>query len=105
MLNASHKVIGQLRGGTAKGCRNPSGNGWYGKFNVSWTGSNNDSICRRLNCWLDSIGSGLQAIEGLLVIPSDSTLNTNQQLYSNVRVVSGSKLTVQSDIELMGIAM
>ena len=102
LLNAAHKVIGQLLGGTTSNCTYTNGNGWYGKFDVSWTGNGNDSISRRLNCWLDSLNTGVQTLEGLLVIPSDSTLSINQQLYSNIRITSNSHFTIQSDVELMG---
>lgn len=102
LLNALHKVIGQLHGSNCHNCNNPNGNSWYGKVYVSWTGNNNDSICRRLNCWLDSLNTNLQTLEGLLIIPVTKTMTADEQLYSNIRITSTGQLTIQSDIELMG---
>lgn len=101
LLTATHKVIGQLHGGSS-GCESLDGNSYYGKYNVSWVGYGNDSICRRLNCWIDSLNTGAQTLEGLLIIPSSTTMTTNRMLYSNIRITSSGHLTIQSDIELMG---
>lgn len=101
LLTAAHKVIGQLRGGNTS-CNFTDGNCYYGRFDVSWNGYGNDSVCRRLNCWLDSLGMGTQSLEGLLVIPSTITLDTDQQLYSNIRIANNGQLIIQGDIELIG---
>lgn len=101
LLSSNHKVIGQLYGGESN-CNNKFEPDWYGKFNVSWTGNNSNSTYRRLNCWLDSLNTNVQAMEGLLIIPSDSIINTNQQLYSNIRIKSNVQLTIQSNVEMMG---
>lgn len=101
LLTAAHKVIGQLHGGYSS-CSNLNEPDWYGKFNVSWTGNGNDTIQRRLNHWIDSLNIGTQIMEGLLIIPSASTITTDQELYSNIRITSSGLLTVQSEVELMG---
>lgn len=101
LLTAKHRTIGQLQGGYADCGDSICAPDWYGKFSTSWTGNNNNSIYRRLNCWLDSLNTGVSVMEGLLVIPSDSTMNTNQQLYSNIRVTGTGQLTIQGEIELM----
>ena len=101
LLSAGHKVIGQLHGGYANCGDSILAPDWYGKFNVSWNGNNNSSIYRRLNCWIDSLNTNVQSMEGLLIIPTACTI-TNQQLYSNIRITSTGQLTVQSNIELMG---
>ena len=103
LLTAEHKVIGQLKGGKSN-CNGDSINysDWFGKISYSWTNNNNSNIHRRLNCWLDSLNTGEQAIEGLLIIRVDSTMSADQQLYSNIRITSSGQLTIQSDIELMG---
>ena len=101
LFNASHKVIGQLWGGDSS-CLNTTAPDWYGKFNVSWTGYNNNSVCRRLNCWLDSLNTGVQSMEGLLLIPDTIQISTDQQLYGDIRITNGAQLTIQSDVELMG---
>jgi hypothetical protein len=101
LLTAAHKVIGQCHGGTSD-CDHPYGNTKYGKFNVSWTGNGNSNIHRRLNHWLDSLNTGTQIMEGLLVIPSANTMSIDQELYSNIRITNSGQLTIQSDIELMG---
>lgn len=102
LITDSHKVIGQLYGSNCQDCKNLNGNSVYGKFDVSWTGNFNDSIQRRLSCWLDSLGTGVQTMEGLLVIPTDSTMIVNQQLYCNIRITNSGQLTIRGNIELMG---
>ena len=102
LLNASHKVIGQLHGGYYQGCYGLSCYSKYGKINVSWTGNGNDSIQRRMGCWLDSMNTGRQTMEGLLIIPAARTITTEEQLYSNIRIKSTGQLNIQSDIEMMG---
>lgn len=101
LLTAEHKVIGQLYGGDSD-CSNLNGEDIYKRFDVSWTGYNNDSIQRRLSCWLDSLNTGEIAIEGLLVIPSVQTMTTDQDFYGNIRITSSGQLTIQSDIEFKG---
>lgn len=102
LLTAKHKVIGQLHASTCNDCMNLNGHSIYGKFNLSWTGNNNTNIYRRLNCWLDSLNTGVQTMEGLHIISSDSIMNTNHELYSNILIMSTGQLTIQSDIEMMG---
>ena len=102
LITANHKVIGQLHGGFANCGDSISAPDWYGKFSGSWTGNNNNSIYRRLNCWLDSLGTGVETMEGLLFVPAISTMNTNQQIHSNIRITNTGQLTIQSDIEMMG---
>lgn len=100
LLTARHRVIGQLHGGYADCGDSICAPDWYGKFSTSWTGINN-SIYRRLDCWLDSLNTGAQVMEGLLVIHSDSIMTTDQQLFSNIRIKNTAQLTVQGEIELM----
>lgn len=101
LLNDIHRIIGHLCRADTIECNN-NGSFLYGKFNVSWTGNNIDidSIHKRLDCWLDSLNTEMLTIEGLLVIPSDSTINTNDKIYGNIIITSTGKLTVYSDIEL-----
>ena len=101
LLNGGHKVIGQLHGGYADCGDYIMQPDWYGKFNVSWTGNNNNSIYRRLNCWLDSLNSGVQTMGGLLIVPNTVTYSIDQQVYSNIRVTSTGQLNIQADVELM----
>lgn len=102
LLNGTHRLIGQLHGGYADCNDSISAPDWYGKFDVSWSNGYFFSTYRRLNCWLDSLNTGLQTMEGLLVIPSTKTMNSNQQLYSNIHIKNGGQLTIQSNITLMG---
>ena len=101
LLSADHKLIGQLHGGYANCGDSILAPDWYGKFNVSWNGNSNSSIYRRLNCWIDSLNTNVQAMEGLVIIPIASTI-TSQQLYSNICITSTGQLTVQNHIEMMG---
>lgn len=102
LITANHKVIGQLHGGFANCGDSISAPDWYGKFSSSWTGNNNNSTYRRLNCWLDSLSIGVQTMEGLLFVPTICTMNTDQQLHSNIHITNKGQLTIQSDVELMG---
>jgi hypothetical protein len=101
LLSAEHKVIGQLFSGSSS-CTNLGGEDYFRRFDVSWNGYSNDSIQRRLSCWLDSLNIGLQAIEGLIIIPSTQTITTDQQIYSNIRIKGSGRLSIQSDLEFMG---
>jgi len=103
LLNAMHRVIGQLQGGNSRDCQNPEGHSWYGKLSLSWVDqTNSNSIYRRLNCWLDSLNTGQTTMEGLLIIPTTQTMNLSQQLRSNIRITSNGQLTVQSNVSFMG---
>lgn len=102
LINAAHRVIGQLHGSDCDDCNNPNGHSKYGKFDVSWTGNNNISIYRRLDCWLDSLNIGVQTMEGLLVIPTTKIITIDEQLYGNIRITSTGQLTVQGDVEMKG---
>lgn len=102
LLNAAHRVIGQLHGSNCQDCTNLNGRSNYGKFDVSWTGNSNNSIQRRLNCWLDSLNTGVQTMEALRIIPTTISMNTAQQLYSNIRITGSGQLSIYSDIEFMG---
>jgi hypothetical protein len=106
LLNASHKIIGQLHGGHSSCYYSVSGPDWFGKFSSAWTGDSSiptfDTDYKRLYCWLDSLNTGAQTMEGLLIIHNTRTMTTSRQLYSNIRILSTGQLTIQSDIELMG---
>lgn len=101
LLNDAHRVIGQLRRSDTENC-NYDEYSYYGKFNVSWTGNNNntDSIHRRLDCWLDSLNTGVQTMDGLLVIPSIIIKTTNQQIDSNILITGTGKLAIRSNVVL-----
>ena len=101
LLTGAHKVIGQLTGGKSS-CKYKRSPDWFGKISYSWTNNNNSNVHRRLNCWLDSLNTGEQTIEGLLIISADSTMSADLQLYSNIRILSSGQLSIQSDIELIG---
>lgn len=99
LLNAAHKVIGQLYGGLCS-CEFPNAYSYFGKFDLSWTGNGNYNIQRRLNCWLDPQSTWGQTLGGLLVIPSSTTINTNQQLSENICIPNNVQVTIQSNMEL-----
>jgi hypothetical protein len=101
LLNGEHRLIGQLRRGNSY-CGNPYATDLFGRFNFSWTNGNHSSIHRRLDYWLNPIGSEIQALDGLLYIPSSKTINVNDSLHSNIRITSNGQLTVQSNVVLIG---
>lgn len=105
LLNGEHNVIGQSTSATTS-CSHPlSGYDWFGKFDVSWTGNGNSNTYRRLNCWLDSLGTGQQTVEGLLVVSNSHTISTNGKLYGKIRITNGGQLTLQGNIEIMGSSL
>jgi hypothetical protein len=61
LINSSHRVIGQLHGGSV-GCAPITK--YYGKFNVSWTGNNATDNRRKLQPWLDPAGTNLSIVSG-----------------------------------------
>jgi hypothetical protein len=101
LLNAAHRVIGQLRYQETEGC-NYNGHALYGRFNLSWNGNyiHVDSIHRRLDCWLDSLNTGVLMMDGLLAIPSTIVKTTDQQLDSNILITSTGKLAIRSNVVL-----
>lgn len=105
LLNASHRIIGQLRGGYSECTTSSNGPEWFGKFSSAWTGDSSlsvfDTDYKRLYCWLDSLQTGVQTMDGLLVIPSTYVMMTNRLLYGNVHITSTGQLTIQSDIQMM----
>ena len=87
LINNNRKVIGQLHGGYAD-CNNTIVNGiqmgpnepdWYGKFSVSWTGSSTSTPApdnrRRLNYWLDPIGTNTLTLDGYRTISGPDTIS------------------------------
>ena len=101
LLNGAHRVIGQLHGSNCNNCTNPNGHSKYGKFNVSWTGNSSGSIQRRLNCWLDSLNTGTQTMDGLLLIQATSTIDTDKPFYGSIHIADTGQLTIQSNVEIM----
>lgn len=102
LLNADHKVVGQLHASDADCGLWMGHSSWFGKFDVSWTGNNNDSIQRRLSKWLDPIDSGFQIWEGLYILSSDSTMNSDEQICNNLCIPNTKQLTINSHVELAG---
>ncbi len=102
LLTAAHKVIGQLHGSNCNGCVLLDCNSLYGRFDRSWTGYGYNNIHRRLNCWLDSLNTGVQSMEGLLVIPTSVSMSTEYEIFSNICIKETGQLTIQNNIEMMG---
>lgn len=101
LLTSEHKVIGHLGYGNSN-CNNLGGESTFRRFDVSWTGYDNDSIHRKMSCWLDSLGTGEQAIEGLQVISSTVTKTSNDSIFSNIRITGSGQLTIQGNMAMLG---
>ena len=57
----------------------------------------------RLDCWLDTMGSTVQMLESLFVIPTTKIMDKDgQQLWGLIRVKSTGQLIIKKDIELGG---
>ena len=62
LFDQNHRIIGQLYGGYAA-CSGQVNNGeadWYGRFGVSWDGTNSGN---RLRDWLDPSNSGVTSLD------------------------------------------
>ena len=94
LLNNNHKVIGQLRSGYSY-CGEPYKPDWFGKFSVSWTGNGDSIYLKRLNYWLDPLGSSTQTLNGAYR-PILSISGPNKACSSTTYSVNniGSNLTV-----------
>ncbi len=74
LFDQSHRVIGQLHGGTSL-CSAPNAPDWYGSFDQSWTGGGTNAT--RLSNWLDPINSGALTTNTTNIanlIPSQATM-------------------------------
>ena len=109
LFNVSHRIVGQLYGGTAS-CSNPSGHDNFGRFHLSWTGDNTDAT--RLDNWLaPGLGNNApQMLDGIVqtctTTLSNTSITSNTTIYAclsvtntfqNVTVLNGAKLTVISN--------
>ena len=78
LINNNKKIIGQLHGGLSYCIDSlkygPNESDWYGKFSVSWTGnappaSQDPKYWRRLNYWLDPLGTNPATLNGRYACP------------------------------------
>lgn len=102
LLNAAHRVVGQLAGGDVGDCSFVLKNSYYGKFDVSWTGASSSYMYRRLDFWLDSIYTNQSTMEGLLILPNTRTIATQQNLYSNVHIINNGQLNIYNNVTMIG---
>ena len=66
MTRNTHRVIGQLFGGSDINCNNPAADyAIYGQFHLSWDYGTNPQ--RRLKDWLDPNNTGAQFVDGIPV--------------------------------------
>ncbi len=99
LLTSEHKVIGQLIGGRSTCDYNKISFDEYGKFSVSWVGIT-DSICRRLDHWLDPNDIGGNTFDGLWVIKDTITISNTDCQYCHVKISGPGLVTVQSTINM-----
>ena len=104
LLNANHKVIGQLHGGRSNCSNNLYESDWFAKFSESWIGyvDERNHDYRRLNCWLDSLGTNNVTMEGLLYVSKTCVITDDECIYGNIRITGTGQLTVQGNIEMGG---
>ena len=62
LFNQDKRIVGQLHGGPSS-CTSSNKHDYYGRLSVSWTGGGTNSS--RLSNWLDPLGTGATAIDGL----------------------------------------
>ena len=99
LLNAEHRIIGQLYAGTCycDETYNPRKDAYYGCFHVSWTGKNDPDERRSLKRWLDIANINPQAWNGIGVINTSSSISgptvvCNQGTYTIQNLPSGSSV-------------
>ena len=106
LFNASHKVIGQLHGGSS-GCDTAQiSPDWYGKISCSWIGMDDDFHRRDLGYWLnphDEGTSGVERVEGTLYVSKPCALIRDEYIYGNIHVTETGQLTINSAIETSGV--
>ena len=73
IFNNTGKIIGTLTGGDSQ-CSNVTGPDYYGKFNWHWN-KNGSSTDKKLDYWLDPIGTNLYQINGTSYAKIDFTAN------------------------------
>ena len=106
LINNNRRVIGQLYGAglcSNPNCLNPSEDiANYGKFSTSWTGNNNSDNRRRLDHWLDPLGTNPTTLNGMhpYSISGPSTI-CNQATYAINNLPQGA--TVQWSVSPAGI--
>ena len=76
LINNNRHIIGQLYGTLGGSCANPAAkNSLYGKFSESWIGNGNSDIRRRLNYWLDPLGTNPSTLNGRIMYRPTITLS------------------------------
>ena len=105
LINSNRHIIGQLYGGSNIDCSDPSNDiGLYGKFSVSWTGNNDALVERRLDHWLDPLGTnqatldgwGSPTLSGLDIICSSGTYTLNSGTAATWTVTPSNVFTILS---------
>ena len=96
LLNAEHRIIGQLYAGTCycDETYNPRKDAYYGCFHVSWTGKNDPDERRSLKRWLDIANINPQTWNGIGVINTSSSISgptvvCDQETYTIQNLPSG----------------
>ena len=91
LINNKGRIIGQLYSGSAN-CGNLSGADYYGKFNVSWTGSTLATSKRRLKDWLDPGNTDVLTLNG-----KDCNLTLNNRTYNTgTHTLAGCVVTISN---------
>lgn len=95
----THRVIGQLFGGSDINCNNPAADyAIYGQFHLSWDYGTNPQ--RRLKDWLDPNNTGAQFVDGIPVPepepdPDPYVIHINGSFYQlNCPLLENQKVTV-----------
>ncbi len=102
LLNASHKVIGQLHGSCAD-CNLYFGPDWFGRLCKSW---NNYNTNNALKPWLDLHEQGTgdtDSMEGTLYVSKPCILTRNEYIYGNILITETGQLTITGNIESSGV--
>ena len=104
LLNAEHRIIGQLHHGRSY-CNSSyvsAGPDYFGAFDLSWSGHGASFFRKRLDHWLDPINTGQQYLDGLFDVTGSITLETSQIVYGSIIIPQSGHLTIKGVIPMTG---
>ncbi len=108
LFDPSHRIVGQLHGGTAS-CSKPNDPDFYGKFSMSW--NYGGTAATRLKDWLDPDATGAETLGGMdgpprvlsITVP-DAPLQKAKVYAGGGSVTAGTGVTITASGDVMFVA-
>ncbi len=109
LFDTSHRIVGQLHGGTGRPFCSQSHNARYGKFSVSW--DHGVTAATRLKDWLDPDTTGAETLGGMdgpprvlsITLPN-APLQKAKVYAAGGSVTAGTGVTVEASGDVMFVA-